>query len=45
MENLQNLKITKNDLGLIPSPQKLDLTEGFFTGNLSDVKKNFKIKW
>ena len=42
MENLQNLKITKNDLGLIPSPQKLDLTEGFFTGNLSDVKKTLK---
>ena len=42
MENLQNLKITKNDLGLIPSPQKLDLTEGFFTGNISDVKKTLK---
>lgn len=42
MENLQNLKISKNDLGLIPSPQKLDLTEGFFSGNISDVKKTLK---
>ena len=40
MESILNEKIKPTDLGLIPTPKKLDLQEGFYSGSLEAVKKN-----
>ena len=36
---MEQIKLTKEDLGIIPLPKKLDLAQDFFVGKLSNVKK------